>query len=48
MVVAGQDKQDLMKDEKHLDNPVGSKHYKLGYLLAHKEDKHFSLEEGKK
>ena len=37
-----------MKDEKHLDKPVGSEHYKPDDLLAHKEDKHFSLEEGKK
>jgi hypothetical protein len=47
MVMAGQDKHDLMMAEKHLYNPVGSEHYKLGDLLAHKEDKHFSFEDGK-
>ena len=48
MVVSDQDKQDSMMAEKHLHNPVVSEHYKPGELLAHKEDKHFSLEEGKK
>jgi hypothetical protein len=46
MVVSGQDKKDSMVDEKHLHNPVGSKHYRPGDLLSH-EDKHFSLEYGK-
>jgi hypothetical protein len=36
-----------MMDEKHFHNPMGSEHYKLSDLLAHKEDKHFSLEDGK-
>jgi hypothetical protein len=39
-----------MKVEKHLhreDNPMGSEDCKLDDLLSHKEDKHFSLEEGK-
>jgi hypothetical protein len=36
-----------MMDEKHLHNPVGSEHYRLGDLFAHEEDKHFSLENGK-
>ena len=47
MVVAGQDKQDSLMDEKHLHNPVGSEHYSSGDLLAHEEDKHFSLENSK-
>jgi hypothetical protein len=46
-VVAGQDKQDSMVDEKHLHNPVSSENYRPGDLLAHEEDKHFSLENGK-
>ena len=37
-----------MKDEKNLDNPLGSEHYKLGDFLSHKEDKHYALKEGKK
>jgi hypothetical protein len=47
MVVAGHDKKDLMLEEKHLHNPVGSKDYRSGDFLVHKEDKHFSLEDGK-
>jgi hypothetical protein len=47
MVVAGQDKQDSMIDEKHLHSPIGSEHYRLGDLLAHEEDNFFSLEYGK-
>ena len=47
MVVADQDKQDSMMVEKHLYNPMGSDHYNPGDFLSHKEDKHFSLEEGK-
>ena len=47
MVVVGQDKQDSMMDEKHLHNPVGSEHYRPSNFLAHEEDKHFSLEDGK-
>jgi hypothetical protein len=47
MVFVGQDKQDSMMDEKHWHNPVGFEHYRLGDLLAHEEDKHFSLENGK-
>jgi hypothetical protein len=35
-----------MVDEKHLHNLVGSEQYRLGDLLAHEEDKHFSLENG--
>jgi hypothetical protein len=37
-----------MMAKKKLHNPVGSQYYKLGDLFVHKEDKHFSLEEGKK
>jgi hypothetical protein len=37
-----------MMVEKHLHNPVGSEHYELGDFIARKEDKHVSLEEGKK
>jgi hypothetical protein len=37
-----------MMDEKHLDKPMGSEHYRPSDFLAHKEDKHVSLEEGKK
>jgi hypothetical protein len=48
MVVTDQDKEDSMMVEKHLHNSLGSEHYKPGDLLAHKEDKHFSLEEGNK
>jgi hypothetical protein len=44
MVVAGQDKKDLMMNEKHLHNPVGSEHCRSGDLFSHEEDKHFSLE----
>jgi hypothetical protein len=47
MVVAGQDKQDSMMDEKHLNNPMGSEHYRPCDFLTHEEDKHFSLEDGK-
>jgi hypothetical protein len=48
MVVVDQDKQDSMMAKKNLYNPMGSEHYKTGDFLSHKEDKHFSLEEGKK
>jgi hypothetical protein len=44
MVVAGQDKKDLMMDEKYLHKPVSSEHYRPSDLLAHEEDKIFSLE----
>ena len=47
MVVADHDKQDSMTVEKHLHNLVGFEHYKMGDLLAQKEDEHFALEEGK-
>jgi hypothetical protein len=47
MVVAGQDKKDSMMNEKHLLNPMGYEHYRLGDLFSHEEDKHFSLENGK-
>jgi hypothetical protein len=47
IVVSGQDKKYLMMDEKHLHNLVSSEHYRSGDLLAHEEDKIFSLEDGK-
>jgi hypothetical protein len=47
MVVVDQDKHDSMMTKKHFHNPVGSEHYKMGDLLAQKEDEHCALEEGK-
>jgi hypothetical protein len=36
-----------MMDEKHLHNLMGFEHYRLGDFISHKEDKHFSLEDGR-